>query len=176
MKGELTQEELKAFLSYDPETGVFTRKKYRSHLAKVGDEAGWVDTKGYIRIEINHKPYGAHRLAWLYVYGKFPDGQIDHINGRQGDNRIANLRIASNSENQQNVGLKRNNKSGFIGVHWHSRTNKWRAAIKINGRHKSLGNFTSVEEAAAARKKAEEALHPFRNNPSKMAKKSHDHP
>lgn len=160
---ELTQDELKDFLSYDAETGVFTRKKYRSHLAKVGDVAGWADTKGYIRIEINHKPYAAHRLAWLYVYGRFPSEQIDHINGNPSDNRIANLRAASNSENQQNVGPKRNNKSGVVGVHWYTPRGVWRAAIKINGKYKSLGYFRSVAEAATARQLAEQELHPFRS-------------
>lgn len=161
-KVDLTQQELMDWLQYNPDTGVFIRKKYRSHLAKVGDVAGWKDSKGYIRIEINHKPYAAHRLAWLYVHGVFPDKQIDHINGNQSDNRISNLRLATNSENQQNVKAKSNNKSGVVGVHWHSPSQRWRAAIKVNGKNMVIGKFTSLQEAAKARKKAEKELHPFR--------------
>jgi hypothetical protein len=162
MKNEITQAELMEHLKYNPETGVFTRKQYRSHLAKVGDIAGWSDTKGYIRIEINHKPYAAHRLAWLYVYGDFPNGQIDHINGQQADNRISNLRVATNSENQQNAGVKRNNKSGIVGVHWNNTRQRWVAVIKVNGQLKHLGVFPEKSDAIAARLEAEKHFHPFR--------------
>lgn len=161
---DITQERLKELLCYCPETGVFTWLKTSSTRVKPGMVAGSV-LRGYVRIDIGGKRYPAHRLAWMYVYGRFPDTQIDHINGIKGDNRIANLRPATNAENQQNVGLKRNNTSGIIGVHMDPRGRKkqWVASIKVNGRTKTLGYFSSAEEAIAARQSAEKQYHPFRN-------------
>ena len=73
-KQKLTQEELKRLLNYDPKTGIFVWKIYRNYNAKIGDIAGNTNaTTGYINIKINNKSYSAHRLAWLYVYGYFPD-------------------------------------------------------------------------------------------------------
>lgn len=171
-QSNLTQAELMEHLSYDPESGIFTRKKYRSHKAKVGDVAGWSDTKGYVRIEINHVPYAAHRLAWLYVYGRFPECQIDHIDRNPANNRISNLRTVSNGENQQNIGLKSNNKSGVVGVHWNRECAKWRATIKTDGKLKYLGIFDSIEKAAEARRIAEADLQPIRAHQSTLTQET----
>ena len=74
----LTQERLKELLSYDCETGLFTRR-YSMNRHKEGSIAGAPHNKGYVQIMVDFNNYLAHRLAWLYVYGKFPDGQIDQI-------------------------------------------------------------------------------------------------
>ena len=84
----LTAERLREVLDYDPDTGVFTRKVRTASSVKVGDVAGSLNGKGYIRIRVDGRLYFAHRLAWLYVHGEWPVDQVDHINGIKNDNRI----------------------------------------------------------------------------------------
>ena len=100
----LTQAELKQLLIYDPVTGVFINRVTRNSQALIGNEAGTNHPDGYRHMKINHKCYLAHRLAWLYVHGEWPDGQIDHINGNRKDNRIENLRLVCNKQNSENPG------------------------------------------------------------------------
>ena len=133
----LSLQQLKESLIYDPLTGIFTRKKY----ARKGKNAGGFDTHGYIHIGVNGKQYKAHQLAWLYVYGEFPKNQIDHINGNRKDNRIENLRVVSSVINNLN-------RSTAKGVYKHQ--NKFRARIKINGKHLHLGLFETEDLAKKA--------------------------
>ena len=129
----LTQERLKELLHYDPDTGLFTNLIQRSSRAKKGIVAGYEDTEGYIKIEIYGKPYLAHRLVWFYMYGSFPEIFLDHKNEIKNDNRIANLRLATNQENRHNISNQRtNNTSGFIGVAWNKENKKWRSQIQTN--------------------------------------------
>lgn len=162
---DITQDELKSVLHYAPETGVFTHLRTISSGIKPGNVAGSTHHRGYVYIQINKRRYPAHRLAWLYVNGCFPDKQIDHINGNRDDNRIANLRLASNSQNQQNTATRHDNRTGRRGVVWMSgagRQKRWRAEIKANGKYSCIGYFQTFEEAVAAREAAEAELHPFR--------------
>jgi hypothetical protein len=161
-KHTLTQERLKELLHYDPETGVFTNRATRNQLAKAGTEAGFVTSpQGYRSIGIKGRQYRSHRLAWLYVYGAWPEGDIDHINGVCDDNRIANLRDVSTSENCQNQRTVRSNsKSGLIGAR-QFRPGKWQSQIKVNGRCIHLGTFYSPEEAHAAYIAAKRKYHPM---------------
>jgi hypothetical protein len=98
----LTQDTLKELFHYDPEEGIFTRKLSTSSNARVGDIAGSKNSDGYIQIMINKNLYYAHRLAWLYFYGKLPIYIMDHINGIKDDNRIVNLREVTRQDNNQN--------------------------------------------------------------------------
>ena len=154
----LNQDKLKELLNYDSDTGIFTWKIYRGGLAKVGDKAGKVEAYGHCRIKVNGKLYLTHRLAWLYVYGSWPDKDIDHINRIKTDNRIANLRTATRSENAQNTGIRKNNTSGAIGVSWKASVGKWRAYITKDYTQIYLGHYASKEEALVARQKAELAV------------------
>lgn len=95
------------------------------------------------------------------AYGAWPDGEIDHINGDRKDNRLENLRLATSSENKQNIGLKSNNRSGFTGVSWFAAAKKWRADITIAGKMRHLGRFDTPEAAAEAYAKAKAELHTF---------------
>jgi hypothetical protein len=150
----LTQ--LNELLGYDPETGVFRWLVRRNHKTPVGSVAGSLDSKGYRRIKVNGFPFKAHRLAWYLVNHQDPgDLQVDHANGDKDDNRISNLRLATNAQNVSNTGLKANNKSGYKGVHWHKAANAWVAAIN----RKHLGCFEHPEQAALAYVRAAEALH-----------------
>lgn len=144
----ITQKLLKQLFIYAPLTGLFTRRVYRRGH-KVDAPVGHLHKTGRVFININGKSYAAHRLAWLYVYGKMPTADIDHINGNPSDNRIANLRDVSRSTNLQNQRKpSRNNKTGFLGVspsgdHFTSR-------ITINKKEHHLGRFKSAKEAHAA--------------------------
>jgi hypothetical protein len=102
------------------------------------------------------KDYQAHRLAFLWMTGSFPASEVDHINGVRDDNRWGNLRAVTPTQNAQNQRLPSNNKSGVIGVHWNKQANRWCARIKVNGRVVHIGLFSTLEEAVAARAKANE--------------------
>jgi len=143
---------LREILHFDPSTGVFTWAKPRPKI-RVGERAGHNHHKGYRRIDVCGKSYAEHRLAWFYYYGVWPADQIDHINRVRDDNRISNLREASNGENRANA--KSASKHGVKGVAFHSwlKERPWEARIQLkkDGRRtcKSLGCFPTKEEAHA---------------------------
>lgn len=146
----ITQEELKQNLKYDPETGIFVWIVSSNGRIQIGDVAGGIDGKGYSHIQIYRKLYRSHRLAWLYVYGKFPSHALDHIDGNKTNNKISNLRECTLSENSKNIKMNKNNKSGFKGVSWSKCANKWMATGKIDGKPHYLGLFINPEEASNA--------------------------
>jgi hypothetical protein len=160
IKKDLHPNYLRSVLMYDSLNGEF-RWKYREDVPNningrvAGKVAGTVTPNGYVAITINKRIYQAHRLAWLFVNGEWPDDEIDHINGDPGNNRIDNLRLATRQENQRNVGLRKNNTTGVPGVSWHTASGKFRAAIRTGGKRLHLGLFDTLEEAAAARRAAE---------------------
>lgn len=147
----ITNERLIECLHYSPADGLFTwiaKPSSRSNI-KVGDKAGVKNKRGYIVIQIDNKKYKAHRLAWLYNYGKFPDGVIDHINRDTSDNRIENLRDVTQSINLKNRRLSSSNKSGKSGVY--KQGNSWIAQINSEGVREYIGSFKTKEEATVAR-------------------------
>jgi hypothetical protein len=109
---------------------------------------------GYFSGRILGKPYRAHRVAWAIFLGAWPESDIDHINGKRSDNRIANLRTATRQENGKNCAIGIKNTSGTIGVSWHSRDLVWTAQVNKNGKHKHIGSFKNKDEAIEARAKA----------------------
>lgn len=158
---ELTQERLKEVLAYDPATGAFKWLKRRGCSA-AGKEAGCVALNGYSVIRIDGVLYAAHRLAWFYANGTWPDGHVDHINRDKLDNRMPNLRVCNDLENGQNANLSKANKSGVTGVWFNSKIGKWHAQIMVNRKNLYLGRYQNKEEAIKARKSAEEKYFPFR--------------
>lgn len=156
---QLTASRLRELLNYESETGQFRWKIKPNRSTVRGSIAGGRHSLGYGSISIDDRDYLAHRLAWLYVHGRWPKHQIDHINGDRSDNRLENLREADNSENNRNRGVQKNNKSGFKGVGFHKQTQKWRAKIKLHGKNYHLGLFDEVEDAARAYSAAAERLH-----------------
>ena len=149
----ITQSELKEVLEYNPDTGVFTWKKTVSSRAKTGDVAGSKNNRRYINIRVNKKQYMAHRLAYFYMTGNFPENQIDHINHIRDDNRWSNLRDATHSQNQANQLKRKNNKSGYKGVAYYKRDKKWHARIMYMKKRIHLGCYNTPEEASEAYKK-----------------------
>jgi len=160
-KHDLTAEQLRERFSYDPDTGVFTQRLRTTSRVKVGEPLGSLTHNGYVEVWVHGSKYMAHRLAWLYVYGKWPEAHLDHINRVRTDNRIGNLREASKVQNGQNTKLNRRNTSGVKGVCWCSQYQKWKAYICLNRSVRALGRFTDINDAIAARKAAEALLHPF---------------
>lgn len=151
----MTQKELKELFAYDSETGDFTRIKATSNSVKVGEVINSKDAYGYIHTRIKGNRYKVHRLIWLYVHGKFPKHQIDHINHIRDDNRICNLREVTHQENAKNVSMNCNNTSGTVGVRFNKGMNKWVSRIMLNQRALWLGCFDSKEDAIKVRKEAE---------------------
>lgn len=114
-----------------------------------------VDSKGYLHGNIGGQKFRAHRVMWLMYYYEWPIGEIDHIDGNRKNNIISNLRDVSAIVNRRNARMFSHNTSGVNGVYWNAKIRKWCAQIKINGWPKHLGSFTSIEDAASARKAAD---------------------
>lgn len=149
------QNQLKAKFTYDPATGVFTRNTAWGKTP-AGGVAGNISPQGYRYLCFKGKATPAHRLAWLWVHGEWPSGDIDHINRNKLDNRITNLRVVTRSINCHNIAGR--SSSGFKGVSAASKGQRWEARIMINRKPIYLGLYATPEEAAAARKGAEIAL------------------
>jgi hypothetical protein len=145
----LTQARLRELLHYDPGTGVFTSQTKRGRF-RAGTVMGTLNRSGRIHLHIDNKKYFAHRLAWLYTTGNWPLHEIDHINGVPTDNRISNLREATAKQNGENRGKQRNNTSGYKGVTWSKKSQKWQAQICHNGTRKQLGVFVDPKAAHKA--------------------------
>jgi len=163
----LTQNILKELLHYDPLTGVFTwLERDLKYFEKESDQRSWnlrfsgkragsTSSLGYRIILIFKYPRKAHRLAFLYMIGRLPIDQTDHINHMRSDNRWLNLREATPQENMQNLSLSKSNTSGHIGVTQCKRSNKWLAMIGFNKKKVPLGYFVDIEDAIEVRKQAE---------------------
>ena len=153
----LTAERLREVLDYDRGTGVFTWRIYRSSNARAGDVAGTSDN-GYVKIWIDGRQYRAHRLAWLHVTGNWPEHEIDHENRIKSDTTIKNHRPATRKQNQENLNPIRANTSGHRGVCWNKKERKWHAQIGHERAHLHLGWFANIQDAIAARQRAERTL------------------
>lgn len=154
LNNTLTQQQLKLILHYDAETGVFTRKwrddvLLRFNIRDTGRMAGFYN-KGHLQISINNKMYQSHRLAWLYMTGEWPEQEVDHIDLNGINNKWINLRKATPSQNQHNKSKYKNNKSGYKGVSWCKKREKWTARLRANGKNMTIGRFNNKEDAYAA--------------------------
>ena len=158
---EITQDKIKELLHYDPMTGVFRWRFAVAKRVKPWDVAGCLNVNGYAFVKVGGKSIRAHRLAWLYMTGKMPQDQVDHINGCRADNSWSNLREATNKQNTENGKTRKHNTSGFNGVTCKAEGKKWRARVGHNGSRIHLGYFETAEKAmaAVAAKKAEIYTH-----------------
>lgn len=161
----ITQTQVLDLFSYNPLSGSLVHR-YDHGRAIAGNEVGWVDSNGYRVTKYKGATYFVHKLIWLYVYGTYPD-EVDHWDGKSGNNRIKNLREVTRSQNLANANTA-TGVSGTKGVHLNSSGSKWRATIQHGGRRRFLGNFETIDEAKAAYLQAAEALQgefAFHNRP-----------
>jgi len=148
----MSPDRLRSLLAYDPETGAFAWKVGRGNGLKPGDRAGRIG-QGYCLIRVDGNGYLAHRLAWLYIHGAWPAGEIDHINGNKLDNRISNLRDVPHRMNAENKRKARaDNQTGFLGVHIKPANTKrpFVASIRVDGVLKHIGAFADPQSAHKA--------------------------
>lgn len=149
--GPIDAELVRELFSYDQKTGVFTRIKalHKRSEQFVGKPAGYIDKSGYGYLKIGSRRVSLHRLAWLHFYGKWPEHEVDHIDGNTSNNAIANLRDVPHIVNSQNHRQHYSTSTAkFLGVHKH--WNKWRACIRVNGKAIHIGLFETPELASAA--------------------------
>lgn len=144
-------ERLHELFRYDAETGNLIRKVKTARCTKIGEVAGSTNKLGYRIIKIDGRDYKAHRIIWKMHFGDIHEDKfIDHVNGDPSDNRLRNLRLAFNGENQRNRAAPSNNTSGFKGVSFHRTANKFIARIRHNGKLMHLGYFATPESAHAS--------------------------
>jgi hypothetical protein len=161
----LTQSRLKELLHYDPETGEWRRLRSRQRPDTEGKRPGYISKGGRHCISVDGVEYLAHRLAYLYMTGEWPEIYVDHKNGVGHDNVWENLRPASQSQNIANSRLSKANTSGYKGVVWNPRKKKWTAQICFNGKNMVLGRFHDPREAHEAYlKKAQELFGELRDD------------
>lgn len=154
---EISQDMLHKFYSYDPNSGVMTyRLPTRQH--KVGDIVGFKHSGGYIGFSHDNKQYLLHRIIWLYMTGEFPE-QVDHIDHDRTNNKWDNLRDVDNTTNSKNCSISTNSSTGVNGVSKIKATGKFRVYINDNRKQIHIGVFDSLEEAKAARAKANLEYH-----------------
>lgn len=166
-----TYEYLNECFSYDPTTGVLTRKnRPRHHFTSVaswkitntqfaGRSVTTLDGKGYICVSLDQRTYRAHRVIWCMTMGWWPEKELDHINGVTDDNSLLNLREASRSQNLRNTKKPRKNTSGAKGVAWDKKRMRWIARVNVSKRTYNLGRFKTFEEAEQTVRQARVRLH-----------------
>lgn len=156
----ITADQVRELLDYDPATGIFTWRYRPDELLRwnvryAGAVAGSPHVRGYIRISVFHLHYWAHRLAWLHYYGEWPAQGIDHIDGNQTNNAIANLRAANQEQNSCNSKTLKNNKLGYRNVSFCKAMN--RLVVRFTkgkgptARTLYQAYFSTLEEAVADR-------------------------
>lgn len=155
----LTQERLKYLLDYNQELGIFTWKIAPSNFVKVGAFAGSPNSDGYLQVKIDGNHYYVSRLVWFYCKGSWPTDKLDHIDQNKINNKLDNLREVTQSENGMNRTKPSNNTSGYKGVCFDRANKKWKAQIGRRGLQRSLGYFSTKEEASVAYIKAANLLH-----------------
>jgi len=144
MMNTISPDRVRFLLDYDPETGIFTWSRGQ----RAGRRAGTSRSNGYVIIQIDGENLYAHRIAWVHFHGRPLQSHCDHKDGDRSNNKIANLREATPSENRINGGLRKSNKTGLKGVTL--RRGRYRATIKLPSGYQALGTYDTPLEAALA--------------------------
>jgi hypothetical protein len=135
---------MNSVVTIDPETGVIEKRTVMTTT---------VSKSGYVRVKYNGKTCSVHRLVWEHVHGPIPDGMhIDHINGVKSDNRIANLRLVTPSQNAQN-------RPRATGASFSKSRGKWQSQICVDGRRYNLGWHDNKDDAVLAYTNAAGLVH-----------------
>jgi hypothetical protein len=155
----MDQTTLKTLLQYNPETGEFIRLQTHGTRGLKGKVAGTKQGAGYIQIKLLGKFQQAHRLACLYMTGKWPEKEVDHMDGNPGNNVWINLRECTPSENQYNTRLPKNNTSGVKGVSYNKASKKWVVQLSVRGMRPYLGRYDDLELAEFVANEARQKYH-----------------
>jgi hypothetical protein len=155
-KEELTYDYFDELLNYDKESGKLYWKSKSSPYSRiiVGEEAGCIrhyKTNSYRIVVLKNTPYFVHRIIWLLVHKKWPDDQIDHIDGNSLNNKIQNLKSASNQENCRNQRKRLNNTTGHPNIYWHTGKKKYSVSLRFNGKLNHIKDYQTLEEAIIGR-------------------------
>ena len=153
---DLSQKRLKFLLHYEPWTGIFTWRVYRSQIARVGYRAGFIKESGYRCIRVDNVSYRSGRLAWLYMEGYWPEHEVDHKDLVRDNDKWDNLRHKTSQCNSRNRSIRTDNTTGVAGVMLAKKTLKYRVQIGISpGKKKFMGTFKNLDDAVMARWEAE---------------------
>lgn len=157
----LTAQSLRNLLRYEVESGEF---HWISRIGSIraGATAGSTSRSGYIDICVSKERHGAHRLAWLYVHGEWPAGEIDHLDGDKSNNRISNLRDITHAVNTQNLRAahRRNKSTGLLGVRRSdTKALRFNAVIMVSGKVKCLGSYADPQVAHQVYLAAKREMH-----------------
>jgi hypothetical protein len=160
MKTDLTQESLKRYFTYDPETGNFVRivRRHRWGERVCSELIASRNNRGYLWVRIFNEVHLVHRLVFLYMTGNHPCCEVDHLDGDRLNNRWVNLRDVNAFENSRNQGNRIDNSTGIRGVTYRATgrgVKRWKARISHMGRRFDLGEYLTKEEAVSARIAAE---------------------
>ena len=151
MKPTVTR--LRELFHYEPESGKLIRKVTVNNFhARKGDEAGCL-SKGYLRVRVDGNLLMVHQIVWAMQTGKWPEKEIDHINGKRNDNRWSNLRLLEHSTNNRNQPWNTTQ-----GVYWDDRVGKWVVRMGIHYRNRYFGQYKTRGFALAVRQAAERVL------------------
>jgi hypothetical protein len=158
----LTSEQFRELLDYDPDTGLLTWREWRGS-ARAGAVAGYKNADGYIKFLVRGRTHLSHRIIWSMVYGVWPKLPLDHINRVRDDNRLSNLRLATQAQNMMNLRRKpRFTPDGTpipTGANLHRKSGRWIGRIRANRLFHYLGSFGTAAEAGAAYRAAARVLH-----------------
>lgn len=158
--GRVSRDDLLRLVRYEAETGLFFARVRLSSSVGPGDVLGTTDRRGYVSLRLRGRAYKAHRLAWFYVNGVWPDDGIDHADGRKSNNAISNLRPATAAQNAQNSRVSNSDSTtGLLGVRAHK--GKFQAKICTDGRDEHLGTFGTPGEAHQAYVAAKRVRHEY---------------
>ena len=155
----INKEILREYFDYNPESGAVTWIKNPKRGQKVLGKDFGSHCQGYLMGMFKRKTYKVHRLIWMWMTGSWPDKDVDHINGIRDDNRWCNLRLADDTQNQQNAKMPKTNTSGVKGVSWHKRDKKWVVNLKVKGKNYCFGAFKDFELAELVATEARDKYH-----------------
>jgi HNH endonuclease len=144
----VTAKRVRELFNYEPETGLLTwLVSTGNNGVRIGDVAGSRCGR-YVQVQVYEQFYSVHWLVWLWMTGCWPAPEVDHRDGDPLNNRWANLREATRSQNTANTVTR--GRSGVKGVYWKETRRKWEAAITVHGERHSLGLFNNLWDARVA--------------------------
>ena len=164
IRDDVTAEFVRQVFDYNADLGCLIWKYRPDRSARwngryAGKPAGTVSFHKRHIVKVNKKSYHTPRIIWLWMTGKWPCHEVDHIDCNPLNNRWDNLRDATRNQNQHNSQIYKTNTSGFKGVYFDKQSGKWKAQISLHGKRHNLGRYQTPEDAYAAYCRAGQTMH-----------------